>query len=385
MRLPRECYPLLEAIETHLGVLRPAQQRGLALWVYGTLLARVAARARCCGTLRPVSGGAPATRYARGLREWHGREDKTLPGRDEVDVGGLLRAVPGRGGLVARRGAGLGAGSDQAGERLVVLSVSVLYRGSAIPVAWHVTAPTAAAPGSPARPCWPAWRRRYRPGMEVLVLADRGLWSPRLWARICALRLASGAAPAPRCHLPSRGGQAGAAKGLVPGPGTHLDRDRHGLQQPRGAPCRDAGGRPGTMTREPWLVFNRLEPTPVGPARTGCPLDRAGLPRPQKLSAGTGSARAAPTPSGWRGTGWSWPSPRCGQWRSAPRTKMPSAGAASRPVSAVCCRHPLALSAHHQRLCAAAGRGCAGNCCASASRGDCSGYGRSRGPPPHQA
>lgn len=71
----------------------------------------------------------------------------------------------------------------------MVLVVSVLYRGSALPVAWHVL--PANRPG--------AWMphilrllRQLRPvvpqGMQVLVLADRGLWSPRLWKRIRDLR-----------------------------------------------------------------------------------------------------------------------------------------------------------------------------------------------------
>jgi hypothetical protein len=71
------------------------------------------------------------------------------------------------------------------GDRVTGLVVSVLYRGSAIPVAWHIL--PANQPG--------AWMpsilrllRQLRPvipaSLRVLVLADRGLWSPRLWKRI---------------------------------------------------------------------------------------------------------------------------------------------------------------------------------------------------------
>jgi len=71
------------------------------------------------------------------------------------------------------------------GTRFVVLAVSVVYRGCAIPVAWVV---------------WPAntthawrreWLRRRRPalprGWTVLVLADRGLYAPWLLRRMVRL------------------------------------------------------------------------------------------------------------------------------------------------------------------------------------------------------
>jgi hypothetical protein len=71
------------------------------------------------------------------------------------------------------------------GEQAVVLAVSVLYRGSAIPVAWHVW--PANQPGAWMPHCL-RLRRLLRPvvppTMAVLVLADRGLWRPRVWKRI---------------------------------------------------------------------------------------------------------------------------------------------------------------------------------------------------------
>src|SRR3954447_20949965 len=70
-------------------------------------------------------------------------------------------------------------------EDVVALVVSVLHRGSAIPVAWAVL------PGNVPGPWLGAILRLLRrlrpvvpPGWTVLVLADRGLWSPRLWKRI---------------------------------------------------------------------------------------------------------------------------------------------------------------------------------------------------------
>jgi Transposase DDE domain len=74
------------------------------------------------------------------------------------------------------------------GQRFVVLALSVVYRGCAIPVAW-VILPAGATH---------AWRREWLrlvrrlrsaipPGWTVIVLADRGLYAPGLFRRIVRL------------------------------------------------------------------------------------------------------------------------------------------------------------------------------------------------------
>ena len=40
MRLPTECYQMCQEIEQRFTNLRPAQQSGLAYWVYGSVLAQ---------------------------------------------------------------------------------------------------------------------------------------------------------------------------------------------------------------------------------------------------------------------------------------------------------------------------------------------------------
>ena len=42
MRLPSECYQMYQTIEQQFVNLRPSQQLGLALWVYGAILAQSA-------------------------------------------------------------------------------------------------------------------------------------------------------------------------------------------------------------------------------------------------------------------------------------------------------------------------------------------------------
>lgn len=105
-------------------------------------------------------------------------------------------------------------------DRLVVLAVAVLYRDTAIPVAWHVA--DATRPGgwvAPLAALLAALAPAVPPGQVVVVLADRGLWSPRLWEAIRGhgwhpLRRVQEAAPSR-----PRGGKTGKAAALVPGPG----------------------------------------------------------------------------------------------------------------------------------------------------------------------
>ncbi|MDQ6743657.1 MAG: transposase [Candidatus Dormibacteraeota bacterium] len=187
MRYPGEWYRLAEQIGQHFGDLRPAQRRGLTTWVYGTLLAGSGCQTAVLTALEPL-GGRHAVRQV--LREWlYDGKDKAAPCRPQVEVGAcfapLLRWV-----VSWWQGKELALAVDATaqGDALVVLAVSVVYRGSAIPVAWHVLA--ANVPG--------AWLPHFQRLLQllapavpadwrVIVMADRGLWSPALWDQIVAL------------------------------------------------------------------------------------------------------------------------------------------------------------------------------------------------------
>jgi len=72
-------------------------------------------------------------------------------------------------------------------ERFSILAVSVVYRGSAVPVAWRVL------PGNGEGEWHPLWlellgalRPALPPEWTVYVLTDRGLYSKRLFEAICA-------------------------------------------------------------------------------------------------------------------------------------------------------------------------------------------------------
>ena len=138
MRVPREVCQVEAEIATRLPGLRPAQRLGLALWVYGAVLAGSACQVAVIAALLPLGATAHALRQR--LRDWlYAGADKAAPCAVELDVATcfapLLRWV-----LAWWRGGALPLAVDATalGDKVVVLTVSVLYRGCAIPVAWHV-------------------------------------------------------------------------------------------------------------------------------------------------------------------------------------------------------------------------------------------------------
>src|SRR5436309_2651867 len=146
MRYPSEWYHMYTTIATHLPALRPAQQRGLTLWVYGTLLAHSATQSAvltallACTHVTTVFGSGWALRQA--LREWlYDGADKAAPCATQVDVRAcfpaLLRWV-----VAWWEGHELALALDATTlrDQVTVLSLSLLYRGCALPIAWHVTA-----------------------------------------------------------------------------------------------------------------------------------------------------------------------------------------------------------------------------------------------------
>ena len=99
-------------------------------------------------------------------------------------------------------------------------SRSVLSRGPAIPVAGHVTAANRRGPWlAPGLALLRAVAPAVPDGMRVLVLADRGVWSPRRGAPIQTL----GGHPLlrlrPAVTFRPRGGRRVRAAALLPGPG----------------------------------------------------------------------------------------------------------------------------------------------------------------------
>lgn len=264
MRFPRELYQIEEQLTQQLPVLRPAHALGLALWVYGTVLAKSA-----CLTAILVELVVFLKRDAarQRLREWlkDGR-DKTRPCDAQVELAqcfpALLRWV-----ITWWQGSttlplAIDAVSHQ--DRVVALVISVLYRGCAIPVAWHIVPAQEKGVWMPhilalidhLAPAVPrAWC--------TLVLVDRGLWSPALWHHLRQrhlhplLRLNDGIAVRPagrkKTVTPAH---------LVPGPG----RGWVGTAHVFGEEARQNGTLIiiwGVGHKERWVLLTDLSPRAV--------------------------------------------------------------------------------------------------------------------------
>jgi len=252
-------------VQTHLPALRPAQHGGLALWVVALLVAKSGCERTILTAMAPLGWAEHALR-AR-LREWlYDGAERAAPCATSLDVTTCFAPLLGWV-LAWWGGPALPVAIDATTlrGRLVVLSISVLYRGSAIPVAWWVLPHkgkgawlpelerllTLLAPAVP-------------PTMTVLVMTDRGLWSPRLWRSIKEngwhplMRIRPDATFAPTSQRRQR------ARDLVPGAGHAWVGE--------GVASKDRARRLAatllvvweTGQAEPWLLLTDLPPSQVG-------------------------------------------------------------------------------------------------------------------------
>lgn len=134
--------------------------------------------------------GQSETTVERRLREWcYDAADKRGKQRRELEVSTcfapLLAWIVS---LWRTNRMALALDATQLSDRFVVLSVSVLYRGIGIPVAWHICP---AHEKESWRPHWLRMLRQLRPAIPadwtVLVLTDRGLYARWLFRRIVRL------------------------------------------------------------------------------------------------------------------------------------------------------------------------------------------------------
>jgi hypothetical protein len=200
--------------ETYLPHLRPAQQRGLAEWVTGVLDAESGCEQAILAAVAPL--GRPMHALRARLREFlRDGADRAAPCATSLEVETCFAPLLG---WVLAWWVGdtlpLAIDATSLRDRQVVLAISVLYRGSAIPVAWVVMPHRGKGAWLPhlerllalLAPAVP-------PGMTVLVMTDCGLWSPRLWRSIKAngwhplmrIRPEATFAPAGQHRQPARG------------------------------------------------------------------------------------------------------------------------------------------------------------------------------------
>jgi hypothetical protein len=172
-------YQWTAVVTTHLPHLSKPQATGLALWSVGMVLARSCALS-AVATLLAVGVERKAHPVRQQLREFcYEAQAQRGAKRRALEVESCFAPLLGwvwkwwEGQQLA-----LAIDATALGARFVVLTVSVVSRGCAIPVAWTVLAGNTK----------PAWRgeglrmlRPLRPAIPapwtVMVLADRGLYA----------------------------------------------------------------------------------------------------------------------------------------------------------------------------------------------------------------
>jgi hypothetical protein len=247
----------------HLPHVSKPQAYGLALWSWGMVLARSCALTTVSCLLASLWRRKDHTLRQR-LREWYyeapakrGQKRQTL----QVEscfaplLGGIIQDWQGTQMALALDASSLGM-------RFVVLALSVVYRGCAIPVAWIVL------PAAKRRAWRPEWLRLLRrvhgvipKDWTVIVLADRGLYARWLYRRIVRLgwhpflRINTGGtfrAGSQRCSKP--------LKALVPEPGTSwAGRGTAFSGKPRRLDC-TLLARWDQGYQDPWLMVTDLPP-----------------------------------------------------------------------------------------------------------------------------
>jgi len=178
-----------QSVSNHMPHLSKPQAYVLALWSYGIAVIHTCGRRTVAQFLALLLGQKETTVEQR-LREWcYDAKDKAGQKRQELDVTTcfvpLLHWVISlwTGSVIA-----LAIDATTLGDRFVVLTVSVVYRSCAIPVAWTILAQQRKGAW---RRHWLRMLRQLRPAIPadwmVLVMADRGLYARWLFRRIVRL------------------------------------------------------------------------------------------------------------------------------------------------------------------------------------------------------
>jgi hypothetical protein len=180
-------------LREHLPELTRPQAKVLAEWSYGVQATQRCGQSQTSQFLALVLK-QKVDRVRQRLREWTWEKSAKKKGNNRRDVpvadcfGSLLKWVISSLPAGERRLA-LALDATSLKQKFVVLTVSVLYRGCAIPVAWKVRRATAKGAW---RPDWLWLLGQVHQGVpanwRVLVLADRGLFADWLFRGIVALK-----------------------------------------------------------------------------------------------------------------------------------------------------------------------------------------------------
>jgi hypothetical protein len=176
-------------VSSHFPRLSKPLATGLALWSFGMIVARSCGLTAVAGILAPLLG-QPFNTLRERLRDTYREADaKAGSCRAHLEVSDcwapwLAWVLEGWSG----RQLAIAIDATTLGQRFVVLAISVVYRGCAVPVAWKILRATEKHPWQPE---WLALLERFRgvvpAGWVVIVLADRGLYAKWLFQAIGAL------------------------------------------------------------------------------------------------------------------------------------------------------------------------------------------------------
>lgn len=181
-----ELYQWRTQIANHFPHLSQPVVMGLALWSLGMIVVR-SCSLTAIADWWSSQGGEPFQTVRERLRDTYREADaKAGAHRRQLDLetcwGPWLRWV-----LAGWSGTQLAVALDATtlGSRFVLLVISVMYRGCAVPILWKVLT---AGVKHPWKPEWEALlktlRGRVPPTWTVIVLADRGLYAKWLFAAI---------------------------------------------------------------------------------------------------------------------------------------------------------------------------------------------------------
>lgn len=250
-------------VAQQLPVLRYPQAFVLAMWSLGMVLAGSCGLTRVSRQLAQATGQKEDTVRQR-LREWNWEKSaKAGQQRQELEVEVcfpfLLKWVLSWWGIDERRLA-LALDASSLGMTFVVLSLSIVYRGVAIPVAWKVLK---AAKKGAWKAEWLALLERVSGAVpenwQVIVLADRGLYAAWLFRAIQDL----GWHPFLRINLGGKFCQPGSSQFL---PLSHFV-SKTGQPQAFQGTCFKKDPIEATLLtcweplyKDPWLIVTDLQP-----------------------------------------------------------------------------------------------------------------------------
>ena len=263
MRFPPEFYQIEQTLRQRMAHLSDSQIRGLALWTLGTATAGSGCQSAVVAALS-FMGKAESVRQR--LREWlRDGADRARPSPNQIDVRAgfdpLMRWVLS---LWESNDLALAIDPTTLSDKLTAVVVSVVYRGCAIPVAWAIMRGN--KPGewiAPAVELLESLSSAIPPRMRVIVMADRGLRSPRLWKKLRSLGWHPYMRQSINTVFRPDGGIRTPARNLVPGPNNAFIGRGTAFTNPR--------KRRGTIIviwvegqAEPWIVLTDLAPDEAG-------------------------------------------------------------------------------------------------------------------------